>query len=789
MRMCSKNRKSNFFVRTRDAAIQRMAPNKTFAPDSLIFWRIKILATILLSSAICFPLALAFGVYLSISHGLLPLLIIDLLGYSAAIGLLFIPGIRYEIRAWITLLAIYSVGMAITISIGPASDGPIYLFAFPVITGVLLSFRAAVFAVVMNALSLTFVAWLMRNGYVGETVRVFDSASMLITALASFFALNIVTAFSVAVLVEGLSILHQKEKVLADRLAREREDLVEAKELLEVKIEERKQVEAWVRASEAKYRLLADNASDIIWVMDIARRQLTYVSPSVERALGFVVEEAMALPLHEILAPASCRRVEDWLDSLEELTHLPQPYRPITMEVEQFKKDGKTMWSEITVSYIRNGNDLPTAVLGVSRDITERKNAEAEKAGLEAQLRQSKKMEAIGTLAGGIAHDFNNILSAIIGFSELCIDDVPKDSLLNENLNEIYTAGKRAKELVRQILTFARQTDDKVQPVQVSTIVEETLKFLRSSIPSTIRIQSALESNAQVLGNATQLQQVLINLFTNAAHAMETNGGVLRVNLTDTDLHDPRNMPLAGMATGRYQQLTVSDTGTGIEPEILASIFDPYFTTKDIGKGTGMGLAMVHGIVESYGGKITVDSTVGRGTVFTVYLPAAGQRTMVRTRDIAPLDRGRERILFVDDETSVARMGEHVLERLGYTVTTRTDSLEALKLFQRESESFDLVITDMTMPNMTGDELAKALITIRPDIPIIICTGYSTRMSEKEAARMGIKGFAYKPVVRSDLAKLVRNALDGNDGGKESTLSALPMASTTGWNGTFFSQD
>jgi len=776
--MKSENRKPNLFVRIRGVAIDRMAPDRPFARDHLAFWRIKILATILLSSAICFTLALALGICLSVSQSLWALLIVDILGYSISIGLLFLPGIQYEIRAGITLLTLYCVGMAILIFIGPVSGGPIYLFAFPVITGVLLSFRAAVFAVGMNALSLSVVSWLIRNAYLGQPANVFDSPISLVTALVSYFVLNIVTAFSVAVLVEGLTTTLQKEKVLTSRLGREREELVTAKKMLEIEIEDRKQAEASVRASEAKYRLLADNASDVIWVMDISKRRLTYVSPSVERARGFTVEEVIAQPMNQFLAPASCRRIEKMLDSLTGREHLIQPDRPVTMEIEQSKKDGGTVWSEITFSFICGGDGMPISTLGVSRDITERKRAEQERADLESQLRQSKKMEAIGTLAGGIAHDFNNILSAIIGFSELCIDDVPPGSMLNENLNEIFRAGKRAKELVKQILTFARQSDDKMQPVMVSAILKETLKFIRSSIPTTIQIESAIESNALVLSNPTQLHQVLINLFTNAAHAMEEKGGVLTVRLAETSMDDPWDMPIAGMKTGRYLQLTVADTGVGIEPKFLASIFDPYFTTKDIGKGTGMGLAMVHGIVESCGGKIGVDSTVGKGTVFTVYLPVTSKSGEARTNDIDPLDHGKERILFVDDEVAVARVGGQVLERLGYAVTTRTDSVDALNLFQRQAGAFDLVITDMTIPNMAGDEFAEALMDIRPDIPIIICTGYSNRISEKEAARIGVKGFAYKPIVRSDLAKLVRKVLDG----RGHHAAAVPMLSAADWN-------
>jgi len=290
-------------------------------------------------------------------------------------------------------------------------------------------------------------------------------------------------------------------------------------------------------------------------------------------------------------------------------------------------------------------------------------------------------MEAIGTLAGGIAHDFNNILSSIIGFTELCLDDAPKASLLRDNLNEIFTGGKRAKELVKQILAFARQADDQVSPIQVSAIAKETIKFLRSSIPRTIQIISDIQSDALIMGNATQVQQVIMNLFANAADAME-EGGVLNVSLTDAVFNDPLQLPAQDMSLGHYLKLVVQDTGAGIPPNVLPSIFDPYFTTKAVGKGTGMGLAVVHGIVESYGGRILVESAPGMGTSFILFLPATTRLAAAQEVVIDSSPGGRERILFVDDEAAITATGCQLLERLGYAVIGHISSLAALALFR-----------------------------------------------------------------------------------------------------------
>jgi PAS domain S-box-containing protein len=397
----------------------------------------------------------------------------------------------------------------------------------------------------------------------------------------------------------------------------------------------------------------------------------------------------------------------------------------------------------------------------INRDITDYMVAVSEKEKAQAQLMQSQKMESIGNLAGGIAHDFNNILSSIIGFTELALDNVEKGSKIESDLQGVYTAGLRAKELVAQILIFARQSESELKPIQIYIVVKEVLQFIRSSIPTTIEIKSNnINSKSYVMGNPTQIHQIMMNLFTNAAFAMEESGGLLTVSLKDTIIEKRVGEGKIGLKEGRYVELSVSDTGTGIPPEFIDSIFEPYFTTKGSGEGTGMGLAVVYGIVESYGGKITVGSTYGKGTTFTIYLPASQKRNPQRQCKNEPLPTGTERVLFVDDEAPIAKMGALCLEGFGYSVTIRTSSLEALELFRANPNRFDLVITDMTMPNMTGDKLSVELMKIRPGIPIILCTGYSKKISDATASKLGIRAFAYKPVVKADLVKTVRKVLD-----------------------------
>ena len=494
-------------------------------------------------------------------------------------------------------------------------------------------------------------------------------------------------------------------------------------------ITEQKLAEDELRESEEMYRLLADNAADFIWTCDMSFNS-TYVSPSIEKLTGYKAKEYIDLPLSERMTPPSIEKINNVF--MEELALEEQgnadPSRSRSLELEAICKDTSTVWVEITMNFIRNDDGKAVGILGITRDITNRRKLKKRKSNFKNSFSKLKRLESIGNLAGGIAHDFNNILSSIIGFTELALDDVAKGTPLEDNLQEVYTAGKRARDLVKQILAFARQSDEERKPIQVDTIAKEVLKLIRSTIPTTIEIKENIESHSLIMGNPSQVHQLFMNLCTNAAQAMEDTGGILEVGLTDVELNEQSSLPQLELKSGNYMKVTVSDTGPGISPDIIGSIFEPYFTTKGVGEGTGMGLALVHGIVESYGGKITVDSELGKGTVFSIYLPITKKREDHRPYEKEKLPSGTERILFVDDELPIAKMGSQILERLGYQVTVRTSSVEALELFRSKPDDFDLVITDMTMPNMTGDELAMELIAFRSDIPVILCTGYSKKI-------------------------------------------------------------
>jgi PAS domain S-box-containing protein len=425
------------------------------------------------------------------------------------------------------------------------------------------------------------------------------------------------------------------------------------------------------------------------------------------------------------------------------------------MELELTRADGSCMTCMYTGEII--AVDETRALLSMAQDITEHKLSLANRDNLERQLRQAMKMEAIGTLAGGIAHDFNNILSVIIGFTEMAQEDAQLGSSQANGFGKVLIACNRAKDLVQQILNFSRQTAIERYPLQLQPLIKEMLNMLRAALPATIVIHDEIDDRCgPVLADPTQIHQILLNLCTNAGHAMEDSGGILTISLKGVTIAD--NNP-QGLACGNYAEVIISDTGHGIAPDLIDKIFAPYFSTKPPGKGTGMGLAIVYGILKDYGGTVTVDSEMGKGTTFHVYFAITRHADILAVHEDQSIPSGDERILFVDDEEIVAEMGTHMLRRLGYSVTAFTDSTEAFSAFRENPAGFDIVITDQTMPGMTGSKLAQEMLQIRPDLPIILCTGFSSQIDQYSAQAIGIKKLAFKPFNKIHLAKLIRNAL------------------------------
>ena len=420
------------------------------------------------------------------------------------------------------------------------------------------------------------------------------------------------------------------------------------------------------------------------------------------------------------------------------------------------RKDGEHIEEDVTASPIFDLADRCMGYVFVKRDVTEQVK-------VDTMLRQSQKMEAIGTLAGGIAHDFNNILAAIFGFAEIAKLETPEKSVAHTSLGKILEAARRARELVKQILTFSRQADTTPQPIKVKIIAKETIKLLKASLPSTIEIRENLQADEAVMADPTSIHQIIMNLSTNAAHAMGKQGGTLDLALIGVELDQDFARVHPDIQPGPFLKLTVKDTGHGMTPEVKERIFDPFFTSKAEGEGTGMGLSVVHGIVSSLGGTITVYSEPDMGSSFNVFLPVYAEAVMEQKEETEPIPTGTERILFVDDEEFIVEIGQQMLSLLGYSVEAKTSSVEALQVFQKSPEDFDLIITDFTMPKMTGIDLARHIRKIRPEVPILLCTGFNAALSEKELKQVGIKSFILKPVVRRELAEAVRNVLDGKE--------------------------
>ena len=392
----------------------------------------------------------------------------------------------------------------------------------------------------------------------------------------------------------------------------------------------------------------------------------------------------------------------------------------------------------------------------VARDITEQKK-------MEEELFQSHKMEAIGTLAGGIAHDFNNILSAILGFSELATNNLPEDSKARKDIDQVISSGRRAAELVKQILVFSRKGVQQRQPFQPHLIVKEALKMLRATLPTTISMDEHFDIECgSILADPTSIHQIVVNLCTNAYHAMENENGALTVTLSRKEI-GKEDIVQHDVPPGPFIELSIQNTGCGMDAKTMARIFEPYFTTKEAGKGSGLGLAVVDGIVETLQGFIEVESEPGKGSTFHVYIPAMAKSAEVSVKtESKDLPGGTERILVVDDKEIIVTLNKMVLEMLGYKVTVTTSSAEALAKIRTHADEFDLVITDQTMPNLSGVELAKAILQIKPDMPIILCSGYSSVVTEKEALDNGIKKYAMKPMNITTLAQIVREVLDEN---------------------------
>ena len=514
----------------------------------------------------------------------------------------------------------------------------------------------------------------------------------------------------------------------------------------------RKEVERALHESERKYRSIFENAMEGIF-QTTPRGRFLNVNPALARIYGYDSPQELMKCVTNIgrqmyVHPVDRIRLKD--------LYRKQGFVE-KFETQLYRKDGSTVWISMSSRTVRDREGRVLHYEGTVEDITTRKEKEA----FEAQLRQSQKMEALGTLAGGIAHDFNNVLVGIIGFTEMLLDDAAPESPMHRKLELIFKSAGRGHNLVRQILAFSRKGETDRKPVAMAPLIREATELLRATIPSNIEIRERiLLENDLVLADQVQVHQVLINLCTNAAHAIGSKGGVIEISLTDQQ-PDPDPAMEKGEMKGPYVKLMVNDTGCGIPPETLERVFEPFFTTKKPGEGTGMGLSVVHGIVKAHGGLISVRSRLREGTSFSVYLPRLKTGNPPATTIPPATFPCRGRILLVDDEEIIAEMTRERLERLGYTVTVARGGSEALDLFRSNPRAFDLVITDYAMPAMTGADLARRLAKEGGEVPVILCSGVGESLSSRKMRKSGISGFLVKPFLKEELARQVRTVLQG----------------------------
>jgi PAS domain S-box-containing protein len=510
-------------------------------------------------------------------------------------------------------------------------------------------------------------------------------------------------------------------------------------------VTERRKMEEKLRESEEKFRMIFENAMDGMALVDVDTKRFLAMNESLRRALGYGPEELLNLGVDDVHPAEDLPRIREQFEKqlLGEIA--------VAEDIPMKRRDGSIFFADIASSPIRLGGSM--CLVGSFRDITAHKEAEREKAALQAKIRQAQRMEAMGTLAGGIAHDFNNILGGILGYADLALMRSSDEAAVRSCMDEISRAVFQARDIVQRILMFSRQDEQQLRQMDIAPVVEEALKLARVSVPSSVDLRVDIDSGVgAVLADPSQIKQIMMNLCANAVHAMGEKG-VLEISLTGSGPPPEAEMP------GPHARISVKDTGAGMEPGVREKIFEPFFTTKEFGEGTGMGLSVVHGIIQACRGTILVESAPGEGTCFDIYLPLAVEDGKPEEEESRDVTRGSGRILFVDDDDLLLRLGWELLESLGYEVTLSNSGIEALEVFRARPGDFDLVITDQTMPSMTGADMAREMLRIRKDIPIVLCTGFTSVVTEEEAKASGIRDMVMKPLGRKGFAQVISRAL------------------------------
>jgi PAS domain S-box-containing protein len=755
----------HYFQRFDAFIVNRMAPPHITEKNSLTYWRLRILSALLSGGFVLCIFALIPSITLVIREKIWGMGVFNACAYVLATILLFSKRLRYEIRATIALFLLYATGVTIILSVGPLSGGPIWLFAFAVLVGVLLGSRAAVTALCVNAITLTIIGWLISTGKIGHAFPFFSSFERMIAAGVNFIVLNGVAAISVSALVKGLVSTHQKEKILTRSLEREQAHLIEAKNRLEYEVEERKReieerrnAEVSLRESEERFRNLANSLPQIVFETD-ENGMLSFANQNAFELFGYSEKEIeKGLNVLQMLIP------DDRDRAAENIQRVFAGERGGGIEYTALTKDGNTFPLMVHANPIIR-DDKPMGLRGIIIDLTKRKQAEAEKEKLEAQLQRAQKMEALGTLAGGVAHDLNNILSGTVSYPELLLLDMPEDSPLRKPLLTIQESGKKAAAIVQDLLTLARRGVVNPEVVNLNDIITKYLKSPEyeklSLYHPGVKVETHLEENLYNLsGSSVHLTKTIMNLVSNAAEAMSA-GGSIRISSENRYVDRPIN-GYEDVAEGDYVTLTVSDTGIGISSEDIGRIFEPFYTKKKMGRsGTGLGMAVVWGTVKDHNGYIDVQSTEGKGTTFTLHFPATWKQSS-QGEPILSIQNYMgegESILIVDDVKEQREIASNILKKLGYTPHSVSSGEEAVEYVKKNSP--DLLILDMIMnPGMDGFETYRKILELHPGQRAIIASGYSETARVKEARKLGAGAYVKKPYSLEEIGLTLKAQLD-----------------------------
>ena len=713
--------------------------NSEEASDTLESWQAKSLSFVLISTSIAAIPTFLSSFLTAIDDGLWFNLVVYPCAYVFCLILTFYRKIPFKTRSWLAVLGYFLLGSLGMFTAGLIGSGRLLLFTSGILATLTLGIPSGII-ILFSQLGVIFLySYLINQNLLHIDLPSFQNVSMLVTTSCTFLFLSIISVVAMGLIIRGLNnTLHRYRK--------NRDELRVLSERLQSSLES-------LQESEERWSFALEGAGDGVWDWDIPSAQV-YFSPRWKQMLGFSDNEIGTSPheWHSRVHPDDRHEAEHILSQFSLQSN-------VQSRIRLQCKDGSYKWLFVRGKVIdRSPSGEPLRVIGTCADISLIKQLEEQQIAYEARLQQTYKMEAIGTLAGGIAHDFNNILGSILGYSELAKRHIDPESKQYQHINQVVLAGNRAKALVQQILAFSRQSEKKHEALDLIPLIKETATMLRPSLPATIKINLNLpDKTSQIYGDPTELNQILLNLCTNAFHAMEKKGGSLSIELQECYLKD--QCQEISIAPGHYLLLSVSDSGVGIPTDVKNRIFDPYFTTKDQGKGSGMGLSIVHGIMRSYGGSVTCSSEVGVGTRFHLYFPVANQIMNNKKPDtnIEQSLSGIESILFIDDETQLCNLVKEMLEDYGYSVTVMNDSVQAYETFKLNPQSFDIIVTDQTMPHLTGVDLAQKVHNIRPDIPIILCTGYSSIVTEQDAFNKGVSRYLLKPFTAESLAVEIRS--------------------------------